>query len=59
MIGTNPRNMNKPFDSSLPRLSRDPLSSLDMDGMKGLASPLDIKADCVHRAVGISKRIGN
>ena len=49
----------EPFDSSLPRLSRDPLSSLDMDGMKGLASPLDIKADCVHRAVGISKRIGN
>jgi hypothetical protein len=59
MIGTNARNMNEPFDSGSPRLSRDPLGRLDVDGMKRLKFPLDVKADCVHRAVSISKRIDN
>jgi len=51
--------MNEPFDSGSLRLSRDPLGSLDVDGMKRLKSPLEVKADCVHCAVSISKRIGN
>jgi len=58
-IGPNPRNMDEPFDSSSLRLSRDPLGRLDVDGMKRLPSVLDIKADCIHRAVSTSKRFGN
>ena len=37
-IGTNPRNMNEPFDSRSLRLSRDPLGGLDVDGMERLRS---------------------
>jgi hypothetical protein len=55
-IGTNPRNMNEPFDSGSLRLSRDPLGRRDVDGMKPLPSVLDVKADCIHRAVSLSKR---
>jgi hypothetical protein len=58
-IGTNPRNMDEPFDSASLRLSRDALGRLDVDGMKRLSSPFEVKADCVHRAVGVSKCIGN
>ena len=58
-IGTDPRNMNEPFDSSSLRLSRDPLGGLDVDGMERLLSLLDVKADCIHGTVSISKRIGN
>ena len=49
----------KPFDAGSPRLSRDQLSRLDMDRMKCPPSVLDVKADCVHRAVGAHKRIGD
>jgi hypothetical protein len=51
--------MDEPFDSGSLRLSRDPLGRLDVDGMKRLPSVLDVKADCIHRAVSISKRFGN
>ena len=51
--------MNEPFDSSSLRLSRDPLGGLDVDGMERLLSLLDVKADCIHDTVSISKRIGN
>jgi hypothetical protein len=33
-IGTDPQNMNEPFDPRLLRLSRDPFGGLDMDGME-------------------------
>ena len=58
-IGTDPRNMDEPFDPGSLRLSCDPLGRLDVDGMKRLPSLLDVKADCIHRAICISKRIGN
>jgi hypothetical protein len=51
--------MDEPFDPGSLRLSCDPLGRLDVDGMKRLRSVLDVKADCVHRAVSISKRLGN
>jgi hypothetical protein len=38
-IGTNPRNMNEPFDPASLHLSRHPSGRLDMDGMKRLLSP--------------------
>ncbi len=53
------RDMDEPFDSGSLRLSGDPLGKLDVDGMKRLPSALDVKADCIHRAVSISERIGN
>jgi hypothetical protein len=37
--------MNESFDSASLRLSRDPFGGLDMDGMKRLLSPLEVKAD--------------
>ena len=58
-IGTDPRNMDESFDPGSLCLSRDPLGSPDVDGMKRLSSLLDVKADCVHRAVSIGKRIGD
>jgi hypothetical protein len=58
-VGTYPRNMNEPFDSGSLRLSRDPLSRFDVDGMKRVPSALDVEADCVHRAVSVGKRIGD
>ena len=45
--------MNEPFDPALLCLSRDPSGRLDMDGMKRLLSPLEVKADCIHCAVSI------
>jgi hypothetical protein len=58
-IGTDPRNMDESFDPGSLCLSRDPLGSLDVDGMKRLSSLLDVKADRVDRAVSIRKRIGD
>jgi len=58
-IGTDPRNMDEPFDSGSLRLSCDPLGRLDVDGMKRLPSLLDVEADCIYYAVSISKRIGD
>lgn len=51
--------MDEPFDPGSLRLSCDPLGRFDVDGMKRLPSLLDVKADCIHRAICISKRIGN
>ena len=51
--------MDEPFDAGSLRLNCDPLGRLDVDGMKRLPSLLEVKADCVHRAVSISKRIGD
>jgi hypothetical protein len=58
-IGSDPRNMDEPFDSGSLRLSCDPLGRLDVDGMKRLPSLLDVEADCIYYAVSISKRIGD
>ena len=58
-IRANPRNMNEPFDASSLRLNCDPLGGLDVDGMERLRSLLDVKADCIHGTVSISKRIGD
>ena len=58
-IGTDPRNMDEPFDPGSLRLNCDPMGRLDMDGMKRLRSVLDVKTNYVHRAVSISKRLGN
>ena len=58
-IGTDPRNMDEPFDAGSLHLSSDPLGRLNVDGMKRLPSLLDVKADSIHCAVSISKRIGN
>ena len=54
-IGTNPRNMYEPFDSASLRLRRDPLGRFDVDGMKRLSSPFEVKADCIHYAISISE----
>jgi len=51
--------MNKALDTGSLCLSCDPLGGLDVDGMERLRSLLDIKANCIHRAVGIRKRFGN
>ena len=51
--------MDEPFDSGSLRLSCDPFGRLDVDGTKRLPSLLDVKAGCIHRAVSISKRLGN
>jgi hypothetical protein len=48
--------MNEPFSL---RLSGDPLGRLDVDGMKRLLSPLEVKANGIHCAVSVGKRIGN
>ena len=51
--------MDESFDPGSLCLSCDPLGSLDVDGMKRLSTLLDVKADCVDRAVSIRKRIGD
>jgi hypothetical protein len=38
-------------------LSCYPLGSLDVNGMKGLLSALDVKADRIYNAVGAGQRI--
>ncbi|HWX32525.1 MAG TPA: hypothetical protein VNZ53_34480 [Steroidobacteraceae bacterium] len=49
--------MNQPFDSGPARLSCYPLSRLDVNGMEGLLSALDIKADRIYHAVGAGQRL--
>jgi hypothetical protein len=56
-IRTDPRNVNKPFDSSPVGLGCYPLSLLDVNGVKSLRSALAIKADRVYNAVGADQRI--
>lgn len=58
-VGTDPRNVNKPFDSSPVGLGCHPLSRLDVNGVKSLQSALAIKADRVYDAVGANQRIRN
>lgn len=56
-VGTDPRNVNKPFDSRPVGLGCHKLSRLDVNGVKRLPSALAIKADRVHGAVGADQRI--
>jgi hypothetical protein len=49
----------KPFDSRPVGLGCYPLSRLDMNGMKGLLSVLDVETDRIYNAVGAGKRIRN
>jgi hypothetical protein len=51
--------MDESLDPRSLRLSRDPSGSLDVDRVKRLSSVLGVKADCVHCAVSIGKRIGD
>ena len=51
--------MDEPFDAGSLRLNCDPLGRLDVDGVERLLSLLDVKADCIHGTVSISKRIGD
>ncbi len=48
--------MNKPFNSGGVRLSCYPLGKLNVNGIKGLASVLDVKADRIYNAVGAGQR---
>lgn len=56
-IGTDPRNVNKPFDSGPAGLGCYKLSRLNVNGVKSLPSALAIKADRVHGAVGAGQRV--
>jgi hypothetical protein len=56
-IGTDPRHVNKPFDSSPVGLGCYPSSRLDVNGVKALRSALAIKADRVYNAVSAGQRI--
>jgi hypothetical protein len=49
--------VNEPIDTGTERLSRDPLSRLDVNGMKSLPSVLDVKANRIDNAVGAGKRL--
>jgi hypothetical protein len=49
--------VNQPFDSGPVRLSRYPLGSLDVNGMKGLLSVLEVKTDRIYNAVSAGQRI--
>ena len=49
--------MNEPLGSRPARLRCYPLGSLDVHGMKGLLSVLDVKTDRIYNAVSASKRI--
>ena len=49
--------MNKPFDSGPVCLSRYPLGRLDVNGMKGLLSVLDVKTGRIYNAVSAGKCI--
>ena len=51
--------MNEPIDAGTECLSRDPLSRLDVNGMKSLPSVLDVKANRIDNAVGAGKRLGD
>ena len=56
-VGTDPRNVNKPFDPSPAGLGCYKLGRLDVNGVKRLPSALAIKADRVHDTVGADQRI--
>ena len=49
--------MNKPFDSGPVRLGCYPLSRLDVNGMKSVLSPREVKADRIYNAVSAGQRI--
>ena len=49
--------MSNPIDSGMMCLSGYPLGRIDVNGVKGLPSALDIKANRIHNAVGAGKRI--
>ena len=49
--------MDESFDSSPVRLNRYSPGGLDVDGMKRLRSPLDVKTDRIYNAVSAGKRI--
>jgi hypothetical protein len=49
--------VNEPFDSSPMRLNRHQLGRLDVHGMKGLLSVLNVKADRIYNSVSTGKRI--
>ena len=49
--------MNKPVGSGTVCSSSYPLGRLDVNGIKGLASVLDVKANRIYNAVGAGKRI--
>ncbi len=51
--------MREPLNASSARLSRHPLGSLDVHGMKSLLSVLDIKTDRIDHTVSASKGIGD
>ncbi|MET4177155.1 hypothetical protein ABIB99_008277 [Bradyrhizobium sp. LA6.1] len=58
-IGADARNVNEPFDTGTECLSRYPSGCLDVNGMKGLLSVLELKANRIYYAVGAGKRIGD
>jgi hypothetical protein len=49
--------MNEPMGPGTACLSRDKFGSLDVNGMKGLLSALDVKANRIDNAVDAVKRI--
>ncbi len=49
--------MNEPIDSGPVCLSRDPLGSLDVNGMKSLLSVFDVKANRIYHTAGAGQRI--
>jgi hypothetical protein len=49
--------VNEPIDTGTECLSRYPLGSIDVNGMKSLLSVLDVKANRIYNAVGAGKRI--
>ena len=51
--------MREPLHSSAACLRCYPLGRLDMHGMKGLLSMLDVKTDRIHHTIGASKCIGD
>jgi hypothetical protein len=56
-VGADSWNVNEPIDAGTECLSRYPLGSLDVNGMKSLLSVLDVKANRIYNAVGAGKRI--
>ena len=49
--------MNKPFDSGPACFSCHPFGRLDVNGVKGLLSVFDVKADRIYDAVSAGKRV--
>jgi hypothetical protein len=48
--------VNKALDSGEERLGRNPLSRLDVNGMKSLLSAFEVKADGIYDAVSAGQR---